>query len=357
MSSHINIDDKRLLLKEVLSRDLKAADLRLSLFVAAARSFKYDSCLQPFPPDYLINGEKNIDELKQILDELPKLDTLNLIELKDKTVSLLHWILCKHSGPRLRTVPKSEYDSVFANAPCLTAFQRPQWIFHVQYQDDSHSERMFRENLDCFQTHHAYHGSKVFNFYSILNYGLQQHLNKTALFGEGIYLSAELNVSQMFAPTGAGWSRSVLGSHLACTALCEYIDNPAYVKCQEENQSTSNIPERYILVKNNDLIQVRYLLVYGSKRIVGPVGTAIGLNSGGLRGSTLEQRAKQVAPNRCLRWMAANQSWLLAGGYFLMLLGIGMMNSRNAHYMKQMFWQKINHMCNALFGGVAEGDT
>lgn len=291
----------------------------------------------------------------RVLDGLQSLKDLNIATLADQQLHLLHWIVCKQSNPGLRTVPKSDFDVVFAKAPCLAAFQRPQQIFEVVYREDAHSERRFRENLDQFRSYYAYHGSKLFNFYSILSYGLQQHLNKTALFGEGIYLSAELHVSQMFAPTGAGWSRSAIGSHLACTALCEYVDNPVYVKCQEEN-SSSDIPEKYILVKNNELVQVRYLLVYGSNRNVG---------SAPVSGQFEQQRqrvghprtAERVRPSRCVRWIAANKSWLMAGGYFLMLFAIGLMNSPNAHYMKQMFLQKINHVCNALFGGVADRDA
>lgn len=344
-----SMDSKRILLREFIDRDLLAADLHLSLFVSAARSFKYDSCLQPFPPDYIVNKEKNIDELNRVLDGLHSLNSLNVLSLSDQQLNLLHWILCKQSSPGLRTVPKSEFDSVFAKAPCLAAFQRPQHIFEVVYREDAYSERRFRENLGQFPSHHAYHGSKLFNFYSILNYGLQQHLNKTALFGEGLYLSAELHVSQMFAPTGAGWPKSTIGSHLACAALCEYVDNPAYVKCQEEN-SNSDIPEKYILVKNNELVQVRYLLVYGSRRNV----LASGQPERQRQRVGQPRAAERAQPSRCVRWIAANKSWLLAGGYFLMLFAIGLMNSPNAHYMKQMFLQKINHVCNTLFGAVGD---
>lgn len=342
---------RRLAVRDALEGDLTAADFRLSLFVAAAKSFKYDSCLQPFPPDYIINGEKNITELNKDLDEIPSLNKVVIESLENRFVDLLYWILCKQFGTRLRTTPTTDYDSVLAKAPCLAAFQRPHYIFEVLHQNDSSSERVFRENSPHFSLCHAYHGSKVFNFYSILNYGLQQHLNKTALFGEGIYLSEELHVSQMFAPTGAGWSKSALGSHLACTALCEYIDNPAYVKSQEDNQST-DIPERYILVKNNDLVQVRYLLVYGSRK--SNAGTVP--QWAAKKGSSVRRSAHEM-PGPCVRWIRANRSWLMVGGYCLLLLSIGMMNSRNAHYMKQMFLQKINYMCNALFGAVAKGET
>uniref|UniRef100_A0A1Q3F8K5 Poly [ADP-ribose] polymerase n=1 Tax=Culex tarsalis TaxID=7177 RepID=A0A1Q3F8K5_CULTA len=337
-------------LRATIDRDPVAADLRVSLVVAAAKSFKYDSCLQPFPPDYIVNKEKKIDELNRVLDSLPALSEIVPPELDDSQLDLLCWILCKQHGPGLRTVAKSDFESVFAKAPCLAAFQRPQFVFEVVHREDANSERRFRANRTDFRTHHAYHGSKLFSFYSILNYGLQQHLNKTAVFGEGIYLSEELHVSQMFAPTGSGWSASTLGSHLSCTAICEYVDNPAFVRWQEDSQSSS-IPERYVLVKNNEMVQLRYLLVYGNSR-------GNGTTSGGSGTEQVKQpQAKQqqrvvVAPppNRCVRWMAANKSWLLAGGYVAMLFAIGLMNSRNAHYMKQMFLNKINGMCNALFG-------
>lgn len=250
----------------------------------------------------------------------------------------------------------SDHDSILAKAPCLAAFARPQYIFEVVHHNESSSERAFRENLSHFQSCYAYHGSKVFNFYSILNYGLQQHLNQTALFGEGIYLSEELHVSEMFAPTGAGWPKSTLGRHLACIAICEYINDPAFVKTQEENKS-AELPEKYILVQNNDLVQVRYLLVYSNKRQLQPTGTIPQWNEIG------EPVRRSVQPLRgpYARWMWANRGWLTAAAYFGLLVFVGWLNSRNAHYMKhymkQMFLQKINYMRNALFGAGVEGET
>lgn len=42
------------------------------------------------------------------------------------------------------------------------------------------------------ETKFAYHGTRFYNVFSILNLGLQQHLNKQALFGEGLYFAQEL---------------------------------------------------------------------------------------------------------------------------------------------------------------------
>lgn len=46
-----------------LHRDPVAADLRCSLFVAAAQNYKRDSLLRPFPPRYLSGDNKDFEDL------------------------------------------------------------------------------------------------------------------------------------------------------------------------------------------------------------------------------------------------------------------------------------------------------
>lgn len=46
-----------------LHRDPVAADLRCSLFVAAAQNYKRDSLLRPFPPRYISSDNKDFEEL------------------------------------------------------------------------------------------------------------------------------------------------------------------------------------------------------------------------------------------------------------------------------------------------------
>jgi poly[ADP-ribose] polymerase 16 len=52
---------KTVTLRNILEGDGKGADLKWSLFVAACRSYRYDSCLKPFPPQYINNGLKDIE--------------------------------------------------------------------------------------------------------------------------------------------------------------------------------------------------------------------------------------------------------------------------------------------------------
>lgn len=47
----------------MLEKDFKAADIKWSMFVSAAFSFRYESCLRPFPPAFMKNGIKDMDQL------------------------------------------------------------------------------------------------------------------------------------------------------------------------------------------------------------------------------------------------------------------------------------------------------
>lgn len=58
-----NVERKISSLKHLLEKDLKAADLKWSFFVAASNTYRYDSCLKPFPPMYIKNECKDIEAL------------------------------------------------------------------------------------------------------------------------------------------------------------------------------------------------------------------------------------------------------------------------------------------------------
>lgn len=115
-------------------------------------------------------------------------------------------------------------------------------------------------------TKFAYHGTKFCNIYPILNYGLQQHLNKVGLYGEGLYFAQELEVSLLFSPSVTGWIKSTIGESVSSVAICEYINDPKFVKARKENAKNSDIPHNYLLIRNNELVRVRYVLIYGNKK-------------------------------------------------------------------------------------------
>lgn len=66
-TSQEDIEKKVQCLKHVLEKDLRAADLKWSLFVAACNTYRYDTCLKPFPSMYIKNECKDIEALVEFL--------------------------------------------------------------------------------------------------------------------------------------------------------------------------------------------------------------------------------------------------------------------------------------------------
>ncbi|XP_003784479.1 mono [ADP-ribose] polymerase PARP16 [Otolemur garnettii] len=102
----------------------------------------------------------------------------------------------------------------------------------------------------------------------------------TSLFGEGTYLTSDLSLALIYSPHGHGWQHSLLGPILSCVAVCEVIDHPD-VKCQTKKKDSKeidrrrarikhseggDIPPKYFVVTNNQLLRVKYLLVYSQKQ-------------------------------------------------------------------------------------------
>jgi len=155
----------------------------------------------------------------------------------------------------------------------------PDFIFKVDNQKEK--EDIFSSRSRGKRTFYALHGSRLENFHSISQFGLLGNMSKEGLFGEGVYLSNEPSVSLNHAFGSHGWSRSKIGSSLSCVALCQVIDEPESVKRGSAittsftgndgtqtplSNSSSTLPECYVLVKNGELIMLRYLLVYRTSR-------------------------------------------------------------------------------------------
>lgn len=55
-------------IKDMLNSDHIAADIKLSIFTSAARSFKQDSLLSPFPKSYI--DDEKLKEFERLVSDL-----------------------------------------------------------------------------------------------------------------------------------------------------------------------------------------------------------------------------------------------------------------------------------------------
>ncbi|KAJ9586546.1 hypothetical protein L9F63_028412, partial [Diploptera punctata] len=170
---------------DIGKNDLQAADVKWSLFVAACQSYRYDSCLKPFPPQFILNGVKDIDSLREVVEKTPSLILLTqylydpeAYQRSPQVIDLLYWVLVHLRYVRMQSIPKSEFESVLECVHCETPAPPPDLIFQLVRSPHSKNEESWQNVSKGHNTLFAFHGSRLDNFHSILHYGLQQHLNK-----------------------------------------------------------------------------------------------------------------------------------------------------------------------------------
>ncbi|VVC87497.1 unnamed protein product [Leptidea sinapis] len=318
-----SLEKKAVHLRLILERDFKAADIKWSLFVAAAFSFRYESCLRPFPPAFLKNGVKDMDTLLDNLD--------NLRNISD-VIDLLFYVLVRLKESTLKTVPPEAHEAILMQANSVMPAPRPQYIFQLVHSPKSNSEIKWSELSNGLKTFFAFHGNRLENFFSMLNFGIQQHLNKPTTLGNGVSLSPELSVSLPYSHGGFGWGASCIGGHLSCVALCEVIDAPDGINYRKpdkakgsQDQNGDNRTVHYVIT-NCDLVRVKYLLVYAKQptSMRFPTGNT-NRNGGGIR-----------------EWLARHKLFSILLGYGLMLATIGFANNHPMNYYYKMLLKKID---------------
>ncbi|XP_030040533.1 protein mono-ADP-ribosyltransferase PARP16 isoform X2 [Manduca sexta] len=333
----------------VLEKDYKAADIKWSLFVAAAFSFRYESCLRPFPPVFMKSGVKDMDELLSAITDVPaldlvlqQLDNLEMLPNISDIIDLLFYVLVRLKEPNLKTVPTEAHASVLELSNSGKLAPNPQYIFQVISTSKSPAELRWKELSKNHNVFYAYHGNRLENFYTILHFGLQQHLNKSTLLSSGVYLSPDLAVSLPYSHGGFGWGASCIGGHLSCVAMCEVIDAPNGINYQKPVSNEGDglnedgkkkllekccdSPITQYIVTNCDLVRVRYLLVYAKQ----PASMRFPTTSSNRRAGGLRY------------WLSRHKLFSILLGYGLMLATIGFANNQPIHYYYKVLLKKLD---------------
>ncbi|XP_063781673.1 protein mono-ADP-ribosyltransferase PARP16 [Pseudophryne corroboree] len=317
------------MVEHIIARDPLAADLKCSLFLSALKSYKRDSVLRPFPACYATEQYKDFDALIADTNTLPGLPEIiqNKPQIDEKSLDLLRWVLSEKLFT-IRCLKKEMFEEFQAllGSPSL-ALPTPDFLFEIEYCEKLRTK--FQEMRGERDVMYALHGSRLENFHSILHNGLHCHLNKTSLFGEGTYLTSDLSLALLYSPHGQGWSHSILGPVLSCVAMCEMIDHPD-VKCQAKkkdsfeidrkrararNSEGGEVPQKYFVVTNNQLLRVKYLLVYSQEQP--------------------QRRSRKPT------WFSSHRFAILMTLYLLVLILIGLSNSKTFthHWNRLLSWR------------------
>jgi len=345
----VSLDDVR----DMIGRDVPAADILFSVFYSAVRSYRRDTLVRPFPDHFKVEGSTeggaaedphNFERLMEAAEALPPMASLmaptdgaHTTVLDGDALVTVGWLISR-CPLRLNTLSPAMYEPIQAKSGAATYKLPPDHIFGVEHREPSPRSRRFDELAKDHGVITCYHGTALENFHSILMNGFLSHFNKAALYGEGTYFSTDLSVCMGFIAAGQAWGKSAIGSKLSCVAVCDVVKHPSVtlpggVVRRDLDRASSvggdRAPDTYVVVPNNDHIRIRYLFVYAEQTAApatavaaGAAGTAADEGEGGPRSA-----------RRCCSGLRAtvarNRFAVSLMCYALMLVVISLWNSRS----------------------------
>lgn len=107
---------------------------------------------------------------------------------------------------------------------------------------------------------------------------------------------------------------------------------PFFYLSIDDVKKKSNVPDKYFVITNNEIVRLRYLLVYGRDE----------------RLATNRDQALQTHRNPLIHWIFTHKSVAAIIFYALILLWIGVSNSRYGYYLRQLFWRTTSDLFERL---------
>lgn len=234
-------------IKKCLRSDLLACDARLSLFVAAATSYRYKALLRLLPAE--------LQNIENILDTIVNLDRLE--RLKGPTriggcdcrmLQLLHTVLVQHGEcAALSTLHSSEFPALYAHLKIHAPRKTPTQIFEVTPSLKCDHTKAYAQLREEFPVRLGFYGGRLDDLYAMLTVGSLPN-------DEPIELYSNMDAVLQQCPYAATWGASRCGAMLSCVAIVEYVMLPEQVSVCEKTGK--------VIVRYADCMQISYLMFF-----------------------------------------------------------------------------------------------
>jgi ubiquitin-protein ligase len=215
-----------------------------------------EDIFEPFPKHFLVNKVKNFELLKEVVNNLDINILLNIVPTY-KTDKDLAEDIGKDEYILLRFILMSCNVDIVKNDDMLEIKGDKFIIYKIIHPN--HKEEEFRDLIDKSdkRAEYMFHGSRYQNWYSILRNGLKncsgtKLMTAGAAYGNGIYLSDNINISYSYGKTNHN-NKSIIG-------VFELIDKPKYKK-----------GEGIYVVNNEKVLIQRYLLILNNPKNLGEI--------------------------------------------------------------------------------------
>lgn len=235
-------------------------DFTLCIFCSALSSYRCQTVLKPFPSthsDYPNPIDQLFTDFKLITSSDPPPSSV-----ESSVSDLTTWLRIKSESLILRPLDSGSFGRYCGNNKYVA---KPEYNVQITTPPNQRFHALSLQH----GTTTAFHGTHTENVYSILHTGLVGNLNKRALFGEGTYLSSDLGVALSFSKQGIDWVPSRLGTSLMCVLVCDVINSDQVKKGKSEQAGLdfagNKIPHNYFIVRNDEHVRVKEILVYVTK--------------------------------------------------------------------------------------------
>ncbi|XP_060658359.1 protein mono-ADP-ribosyltransferase Parp16 [Drosophila nasuta] len=299
-------------LQKHLESDLLACDARLSLFVAAANSYRCESLLCPFPEDFLDSKQRpNMNAIFDVIADFDRLEfilqqilTGNYSSGHKNVFKLLYAVLVKH-GERvaLSTLQPCEFEELYTHLKISAPSTPPTQIFEVTPSLKCAHTKAYSSLRDQYPVKIGFYGGKLEELYSMMTVGCLP-------LDEPIRLFCNVDDALSQSQYGSSWGASRCGALLSCVAVVEFAVMPTLVIKDEE--------QRHVIVHDADCIQISYLLFFGKSFT--QYETALML-----------QPRVYVDWDATFRWLASKK-YAISLGVYLMMLSMSMSSGRGVLY-------------------------
>eukprot|EP00045_Choanoeca_perplexa_P000627 m.15225 g.15225 ORF g.15225 m.15225 type:complete len:317 (+) comp10433_c0_seq6:64-1014(+) len=248
-----------------------AQELRLELLYRAVTSTKPDQLTRPFPSAFDNDGEKQFAALLAAL-ESDSADVVSWLSTLQPVIKLaspsLYDELQQQTGKASYPVTPTHVFTVHQPGASANPSRRAGCISTVSI--DSAKKQRFEQAKATYGSLLAYHGSGTECWHSIIGHGFVGHLNRTSLYGKGTYLSNDVTLCRNYSKASPCRPSSQLGQRMSVIGVCEIAKHPGvkFAGDTADEADTSSldgkviIPDKYIVVPNDDLLELKYLLVY-----------------------------------------------------------------------------------------------
>lgn len=295
-----------------LQTDLLACDARLSLFVAAANSYRYESLLRPFPEEFLDRDRRpNINAIFDVIADFDRLEIIlhqilrgNYSSSHKNVLKLLYAVLVKHGEfVALSTLQLCEFDDLYAHLKITAPSTAPTQIFEVTPSLKCAHTKAYTTLRDQYPVKMGFYGGNLEELYAMLTVGCLP-------MNEPIKLTGNVDAALTQSQYGNSWGASRCGAILNCVAVVEYLEVPSQVSVTDDNL--------HVIVRDANCIQISYLLFFGKSYAQD-------------EGALMLKPKMSIDWNDTIKWLE-NKKYAISLGVYLMILSMSLSNGRGMIY-------------------------